>query len=375
MDKTVLFLRANPVKPDSRVEKEVEALVVHGFNVTVLGWDRSDNYPIRKEALNENLSMIDTYRIGIRAEFGSGIKNLNHLAKFQIAIRKFLKMNTFDVVHACDFDTAFTAYHSVNHKRTKFVYDIFDYYADAFNIPKGFKKIIASLDKQVINGADLTIICTDDRKEQIEGTTPKALITIHNTPSDNGLLKKNNSITNGRVRICYVGILQPGRLLLELGDVVKKNRELELHVGGFGQYEDYFIKLSQEYENIKFYGKLPYNQTLELESNCDIILALYEPSSRNHKFAAPNKFYEALMLGKPLIMVRDTGMSKVVQDNGLGCLIEYSAEGLTKGLNELIAIRESWEEISYKERQLYEQQYSWTTMEERLIEGYHQLFA
>ena len=96
MSKTVLFIRANPVRPDSRVEKEVEALVAHGFNVTVLAWDRSENYPIRKEALNDSLTAVDTYRIGIKAQFGSGIKNLKNLAKFQIAIRQFLRKNTFD---------------------------------------------------------------------------------------------------------------------------------------------------------------------------------------------------------------------------------------------------------------------------------------
>ena len=32
--------------------------------------------------------------------------------------------------------------------------------------------------------------------------------------------------------------------------------------------------------------------------------AIYDPNISNHYYAAPNKFYEALMLGKPLIMVK-----------------------------------------------------------------------
>ena len=53
------------------------------------------------------------------------------------------------------------------------------------------------------------------------------------------------------------------------------------------------------------YGKLQYSQTLALESQCDIRVATYDPSIRNHKYSAPNKFYESLMLGKPIIMAKD----------------------------------------------------------------------
>ena len=105
----VLLIRANPVKPDSRVEKEVASLHNYGYDVSVLGWDRNKNYPLRSEPLNDNLADVVAYRVGIKASFGSGMKNLKYLAKFQAEIRRFLRKNQFDVVHACDFDTAFTA--------------------------------------------------------------------------------------------------------------------------------------------------------------------------------------------------------------------------------------------------------------------------
>lgn len=40
----VLFLRSNPVDPDSRVEKEVNSLIKRGYKVEVFGWDRSADY-------------------------------------------------------------------------------------------------------------------------------------------------------------------------------------------------------------------------------------------------------------------------------------------------------------------------------------------
>lgn len=38
--KKIIFLRSNPVNPDSRVEKEASTLIQNGFEVEVIGWDR-----------------------------------------------------------------------------------------------------------------------------------------------------------------------------------------------------------------------------------------------------------------------------------------------------------------------------------------------
>ena len=42
--------------------------------------------------------------------------------------------------------------------------------------------IIKSLEFSVINNANATIICTEARKKQITGSSPKILEVIHNTP-------------------------------------------------------------------------------------------------------------------------------------------------------------------------------------------------
>lgn len=56
--------------------------------------------------------------------------------------------------------------------------------------------------------------------------------------------------------------------------------------------------------------------------------AIYDPKVPNHRYAAPNKFYEALMLGKPIVMAKNTGFDEIIEENNIGCLIEYSKSGL-----------------------------------------------
>ncbi|MBO5413811.1 MAG: glycosyltransferase family 4 protein [Clostridia bacterium] len=369
----VVIIRSNPVKPDSRVEKEAYSLINHGYNVKILCWDRDSDHDLRRETISVGNKRIPVFRLGFKAGFGQGFRNIIPFLKFQIAMTKWLKrnLNEYDVIHACDFDTAFFSNRISKKYNKKFIFDIFDFLGgDANTI---LKKIEIQLQRKLINNSDATIICTEERIHQIEGTKPKKLVVIHNTPSIVQMPKielKNNNMNNNCIKVVYVGILQDFRLLIELSNYFKNNKHIELHIGGFGKYHNYFKMLGDEYENIHYYGRLKYEDTLALENNCDIMLAIYDPTLENHRYAAPNKFYEALMLGKPLIMAKGTGMSEVVAKNDLGEIIDYSEVGFAKGLEKLIERKNEWEKMSLKMREIYSQDYDWNEMEKRLIELY-----
>lgn len=368
----VLFIRSNPVMPDSRVEKEVRALITHGHEVSVLAWDRKENYQLRIEPLNNDLKEVSTYRKGIKAEYGSGMKNLIQFIKWQLTIRSFLRHNHFEAIHACDFDTAFISFHSINHHRTKFIYDIFDYYVDSFSLPCFLKGIVTYLDRTIISKSDLVILCTEQRYKQIQ-ITPKRSIVIHNSPPQYSSIASSINSSHKRIRIGYFGILAPGRLIEELVKIVAMDVRFELHIGGFGPLATFVTKASEQYDNIIFYGITPYKKVIEKELECDILTAIYDPGIRNHYYAAPNKFYESLMLGKPLIMCKKTGMSDIVSKNQIGVLIDYSLSGLKAGLEELLKIQNKWNEISLRMTSIYEQYFSWEIMEKRLVSAYRSL--
>ena len=373
----IIYLRSNPVDPDSRVEKEVNALLKAGHSIKILAWDRSSKYRYKKATLRFENGDAEIYRFGIQATFGGGMKkNLLPLLKFQLSIYQWLKknINSFDAIHACDFDTAYTSSKIAHKYQKKFIYDIFDYYVDAFNVPSRIKALIEKKDHAIINHADAVIVCTEKRKEQIAGTNPRKLVIIHNTPPNyDGEELGTLNLSKDKVKIVYVGILDEGRLIRETAEIVKSNLDYEYHVAGFGRLAPLLEEMSIKYDNIFFYGKIPYNQTLELEYNCDIMTALYDPQNPNNYYAAPNKFYEALMLGKPLIMVKDTGMDDIVEKNKIGVVIDYNSKSLADGLSRIIDEMNTWSEISEKMRELYANNYNWVEMEKRLIKLYRGL--
>lgn len=375
LKRRVLMIRSHIVPPDPPVEKTARFLTEKGYGVTVVCWDRDSDYKIKKEFVPLGESGFEIVKFGIKGTFSGGIKkNLLPMIKFLLRLRRYMKENAegFDIIHAFDLDTGIVAKSIAKKENKKLVYHILDFYA-ACRLKKDtfLYTAVKNIEFGVIANADATIICTEKRKEQIEGSTPKKLIVIHNTPEAVAFEEKRTE--EGRMKIVYAGVFLKGRLLDELMELVEEDERLELHIAGFGEMEEKFASLAKECDRICYYGKLPYNKVLELESKCDIMTVLYDPAVPNHNYAAPNKLYEALMLGKPFVMCRNTGWDSVVEAEGLGELIECSKEGLREGLDALYNKKEQWKDISCRGKALYKSRYSWDVMKSRLDNLYDEI--
>lgn len=376
----ILFLRSHDGVNDSRVAKEIYS-ISKKHNVTFLGWDRSTSdatirrckykFFDKEEILNH---------ICIKAPIGGGFKKLFFpLLRFWRLEYNFIKkeLPNFDAIHACDLDTAFPLL--LFYKKIPIVYDIYDYYADTHASPWLIDKLLRKFEGCIIRKSNTVIICNEIRKQQIIPYVPKNLVIIHNAPSVKTIQRTFcvNSELSPRLKVVYVGSLSQDRFLAEMADVITQTQNVELHIGGIGILEEYFSELSGQFSNIIYYGKMSYEDVIALEDKCDIVTAIYDPRVKNNRFASPNKFYEALMLKKPLIMMHNTGMDSFVEKYQLGEVIDGGAEsfkeGFSRALDNLIAKKEQWAEMGERGYKLYQEQFSWDEMEKRLLKLYDEL--
>lgn len=360
-NKGIILLRSTSIKNDSRIQKEAKAFLESNEYVKMIGWDRKQEFE-----KNEIFDGIDIEFFRKKSVYGSGIKNLFNIFLFQIFI--FFKLykyrKKYNKVFSCDLYTGITARVFSKLFKKKFIYDIYDYYVDCHKIPSKLKNIIEKQEIKNINSADVTIICTEERKKQIIKAKPKKLIVVHNSPelpNFDECKKYKLKVKNEKLKICYVGILQEDRLLIEILDVIKNNEKYELHIGGFGKYEQKIADYSKKYSNIFFYGSMNYYDVLRLEKECDILFATYNPKIENHKFSAPNKLYEAMALGKPIIVCKNTGIDKLVDKNKLGIVINYDSNEFLKAIK-LLEKNKDYE----SSKLLYNNKYSWNVMKEKL---------
>lgn len=376
----VLLLRTNKVDPDPRVEKEVNSLLKNkNITIEILAWDRTDKYKYHKDILCLDNGSVTIHRIGIIAGWGVGIKK-NAIAFLKYTLSTFFWLikhhKEYDLIHACDLQTVIPAIIPIILYKKKMVYDIFDYFSDTAHGNRIILDLARKFETKIIEKADATIICSEQRIEQIKPAIPRKMVIIHNAPAREqvetnsvGVCKSDSNLP----KLVYVGNLVKDRCIREIVDIAKKCPEIELHLGGMGALSAYVEKASKRLDNLFFYGKLQYSDVLALEKECDIMIAFYDQAVANHKYAAPNKFYEALGLGKPLIMFHNTGVDGVIDKYRLGITVDQNVDSMVEGVKNILNRRCEWERIEQKAKKLFDEEYCWEIMGERLNKLYDEL--
>lgn len=372
MNKNIFFVASNPFNPDPRAEKQMLTLLKGNYNVFGIGWDRDrqGNYTYNL------LDKIEINEIGIKSSFGSGLKNLFPIIKFNVKLFSQLIKNhkKIDVIHAVNFDTGFTSliFAKIFHK--KLVYDIYDYYVDSFPVPKSLKGLVRRLENLVISKSDFTIIPIDYRKQQIKGSHPKKLEIVYNTPSyvpNRDLEKYLPMYVPEKLNISFVGAIVPDRFIDELILIAQKRNDIFFHIAGYGS-EELVNKIKANSKNMKFYGKVSYDDGLAISNIGDLMVAMYDPKVANHKYSAPNKFYEALFLGKPIIVANGTGVDSLVRKYNVGYTVDYSFQEFEELLDTID--KASLGKFKDNNQMLYETKFSWKKIEKEILDSYDHLF-
>lgn len=372
-EKKVLFCRSNPIAPDPRVEKEARALTRSGYSVDVLAWDRTASQP-----RVEQREGFFIYRIPIRARYAAGILNLPNLLRWQVALAGWLFRHAreYDILHACDFDTILPALWAGRLYGKRVVYDIFDFYADHLRRTPGWiKNWIRRRDLRAIDQADAVILCDDARREQIAGSHPRHLEVIYNSPEDErDFLPAFQPSPKGVLRLSYVGLMHVERMLLETLEVLSRHPQWTLDMAGFGGDEPVILEKLHTLPNTVWHGRVPYRKALELSQNADVLFALYDPGVLNNRYSSPNKLFEAMMLGKPIVVAQGTNVDRIVEEWDMGIAIPYGdVDALDKALSRLAEDPELRERMGKAARRAYETRFGWKVMEQRLIDLYREL--
>lgn len=369
--KRIIVLRSNPIDPDPRVEKLAKTLACSDYSVKVIGWDRNCELP--PITGNGNVRVI---RLPIKSVFGKGLGNLPALLRWQYGLFQHLTKyrDTFDIIHACDFDTVLPALFCKYFFGKRVVYDIFDFYADHLRAtPEIIKRIIRFIDLWTIGRVDGLILVDETRWQQIDDVRVKNNTVIYNTPEDVLQQLESSSLTSRdcELNVCYVGLMQVERGLVELMTVMGRHSEWRLDLAGFGGDEDRIVRMAQSFSNITWHGRVPYKKALELSYKSDLLIATYDPTIPNHRFASPNKVFEAMMLCKPIIVSKHTNIDRIVKEADCGLAVPYGdVAALETALSALQSDASLRSRLGKNARLAYENKYNWQRMETRLLRLY-----
>jgi glycosyltransferase involved in cell wall biosynthesis len=361
------------------VEKIASSLKRAGYGVLMIGWDRTGELPEQEE-----IKGISCFRLRIRAKYAAGIRNFPALIRWQWGLLTWLVKHRreYDLIHACDFDTVLPALICRGMWRKKVVYDIFDFYADHLRATPGWIiKIIRTVDLWVINQVDSLILVDDSRWEQVHGTHPRRSAVIYNSPEDILSSEEAGDPTNtkllhptSQLRLVYIGLLQEERGLFELLAVLRQHPEWSLDLAGFGGDEDRILQALIDIPNLHWHGRISYQESMGISKQADTLIATYDPAIPNHRYASPNKVFEAMVLGKPIIVAAHTNMDRIITREDCGLVVTYGdKKELELALQKLESNTELRRQLGNNARKAYETKYSWKIMQARLLDLYGDL--
>lgn len=366
----IVLLRSNPVAPDPRVEKEARALNEAGYALQVVAWDRSAALP-----RDETLPWGRVTRLAIQAEYARGVGNFPALLRWQIGLLAWLRSHRqeYSAIHACDFDTILPALWMQRFAGKKVVYDIFDFYADHLRAtPAWLKRLIRRADYAAIQRAEAVILVDDARRQQIAGSHPRRLEVLYNSPADERehILPAERP-AGSAFHLAYIGLLQTERGLLEMLQVLQRHPEWSLALAGFGGDTERILADVRHMPNVTWHGRVSYDQALALSAAADALFATYDPSILNHRYSSPNKIFEAMMLGKPVVVARDTNMDRMIEAAACGLVVPYGdCSALEGALSQLAGDAGLRQRLGENARRAYDQTYCWDRMKERLVALY-----
>ncbi len=324
--KLILF-RSNNIF-DSRVNKYRNYFERAGVDYTIVGWDR------KCEGLEREKYEFFRYRAG---EAVGGMKAVrNHFKWMRFVYRYLRRHQEVSTIHACDLNAAFpAALFKAWHKRdVTLIFDACDWYSANFAGYKLLRALFGWMERFTCKWADELIICEPERRAQIQFALKKEPLVLRNIPEiDRSAItgiQEKFKFDNGNITLAYFGGLVANRFIMELLTLAEGG-SFNLLVAGSG--DSSIMQKCEELnnrDNVKFFGRLNMIDGLNMENAADVVYAMYCKVNPNHIFAAPNKYYEALLLGKPLITTKGTIVGDKTERYCTGWAVEEDIEDLRR---------------------------------------------
>lgn len=320
-----LFVRANLHDSTAAIPRALSACRSLAKEIDVVCWNRSgDNLPS-----NETNGTVTIHRFNHKVPPRS-VASIVLLLCFQIwVIYQILKTRP-DVVQALDFESVLPVCLMRAVARFTIIYDMRDPFADSYSFQAILRWLAYGLDWLAMGCCDAFVVPADDRLDYLGcwGRKRPVCVLINTCHDDLADLPADSGIgerpAHDVIRIGFFGYLVPARGSRMLFDLVRSgDGKIELYVAGICRCEGLLAEANAT-KGVHYFGKVTRLRALAMMRDVDLVAMLYDPSIPVNRIAAPNKFYEAICVGTPILVSKGMGIGKTVRCAGLGWEVEYS---------------------------------------------------
>jgi glycosyltransferase involved in cell wall biosynthesis len=318
--KKVIVSVTNDLVTDQRVDKACNTLKAMGFAVTLVGRRKTDSSSLA-------LRIYETHRMRLLWEKGPLF-----YAEYNLRLFFFLLAKKADMLVANDLDTLLPNYLISRLFRNPLIYDSHEYYTETPELVNRpfIRRIWKTLERRIFPRLTDVITVNDSIARLYENEYKVHVKVVRNIPllDESPVVETRSSL--GLPVDKHIILMQGAGINIQRGaeEAVEAMQYLNncilLIIGGGDVLEtlkEKSIALNLA-EKVIFIPKQPYNRLREYTGNADIGLSIDKDTNLNYRFSLPNKLFDYIHAGLPVLVSRLPEISRIVVKYGVGNFIE-----------------------------------------------------
>jgi glycosyltransferase involved in cell wall biosynthesis len=322
LKKKIVIAVISDLVTDQRIHKTAKTLYEHNYDVRVVGAKRRKSKALTKQSYQ-------TGRIAMLFQRGP-------LFYAEWNIRLFFKLLFVktDLIHANDLDTLPACFLVSRLRRKKLVYDSHEYFTELEEIQhRSFvKKTWTKLERWLFKKPQQVYTVNESIAAIYREKYKRVVGVVRNLP----LKSDDHLVETTPVSLPFKA---EKKILLSQGAGLHHNRGLEelilslkylpeefvLVFAGSGLAVDDLKQLSaneQLEDRVHFTGLLPFYDLRALTQKAWLGLSLDKPSSLNHLYSLPNKLFDYIHAGVPVVVGRLPEVAAIIEQYRCGWVID-----------------------------------------------------
>jgi len=374
----VVMLVRNPYTHDSRVEKEVRTLLGDGYRVTVVADAAPDAAP------REQRDGATVIRVPRRASAVPGLRYLVH----ELRLVRILCRLRPDSLHAHDSNALVPVALAARRAGVPFIYDAHDLWLgrprrDRSRLYFALSQLTYRfIERTFVHRAAAVITVSRPIANHLARRYGLDRVElVHNfpdlrTPERRELRGRPDatSIPENRRIVLYLGALMGGRGLENLVDAVPHVEGADLVLLGSGALEAPLVRRAREAgsaDRVHLLAPVPSNEVVDYAASADVGVSPIVPSCLNYRYSLPNKLFQYMAAGVPVVASDFPQVREVVRDSGCGLVVDTSRPAdIAAAVNWILSDPGRALVMGERGRAAVEERYNWSTAADVLLSVY-----
>jgi len=199
-------------------------------------------------------------------------------------------------------------------------------------------------------------------------------ININNYPLPEELFSANDWSSKDK-SVCYIGNINVERGIYEVVESLSSLDYISLELGGTFESDkiEETAKAYEGWKKVNYHGYVNRDKAKEIMAKCVAGLVIFHPHP-NHIYAQPNKIFEYMSAGLPVIGSDFPLWQKIIKGNGCGlCVNPLSPPEISEAIRFIADNPQTARKMGEKGRQMVENEYSWDFEKIKLLNIYSEL--